>query len=271
MKSTVKILPLERVFINDLRDFPPQEWNFDIVKFMNTYYGNQYFHTIIAKIKNEIVGVGSIFLTGKSSWLGNIIVRPDHRRNRIGHKITQYLIDYALSLQCETINLIATEIGQKLYSTLGFNENTKYLFYRGGKTFSSFDNTNIKPIQAADLQDIYEIDSSITGDIRQFMLDMYSSNGYVYKINNKITGFYLPDLGSGVIIAYDIDAGLELMRLKHCNENHESIFPEENTMASDLLLSNNFTEYFSATRMSLGKKYSWKPERIFCRIAGYIG
>jgi GNAT superfamily N-acetyltransferase len=271
MESVLQIVPLERAFIHDLRDFPPQEWNFDIVKFMNMYHGNKYFHAVVVKIKNEIVGIGCIFLTGKSSWLGTIIVRPDHRRKNIGRRITQYLMDFSNSSQCHSINLIATDIGKTLYSSLGFKEITQYLFYKGGKTFRSCNNTNIAPINSADLDEISEIDQSITGDMRRFMLEMFSSGGFVYKTNNKITGFYLPDLGNGVILANDSDAGLELLRLKHAIENRNSVFPEENIMASDLLRSNGFTEYFTATRMSFGKEYTWKPGCIFSRIAGYIG
>jgi len=38
---------------------------------------------------------------------------------------------------------------------------------------------------------------------------------YVYQKNGNLMGFYLPELGDGLIIADNEEAGIELMRLRY--------------------------------------------------------
>lgn len=271
MKSTAEIVPLEREFIPDLKDLPPPEWNHDIVEFMNRYLGTEPFHAVVARAGDKIIGVGNILITGRRSWLGNIIVHPDFRRRSIGTRITRILMDHAALSRCDTINLMATMIGQKLYRTLGFKKATTYLFYRGGQTPPPGKNADIRPICGEDLDELFTMDLAVTGEDRRFMLEGHVDTGYVIRHAGTIRGFYLPDMGNGMIIANDPGAGLDLLRLKHSSGDRSSVFPEENRAASKLLLSCGFTEYDRSARMCLGKKYSWKPEGVYCRIAGYIG
>jgi predicted GNAT family N-acyltransferase len=271
MSLNIEIKPLQKYQVQALENLPPKEWNFNIIEFLNKFYEKEYFHAVIAINKNQIIGCGNILLTGNSSWLGNIIVDSNYRRNHIGKNITEYLINYSYKMKCETINLIATEIGQLLYSTLGFKNISEYKFYKDGINQNIYNDTNIHIINNNDLESIIKIDKYITGEDRSYIYQNNNDFGYVYKSNNEIIGFYYPNIGNGVIIALDKKAGVSLLSFKHMKENIFSVLPKENIEAVQYLKLNGFNEYFSAVRMRLGKELPWNPEGIFCRIAGWIG
>ena len=256
--------------IDQISDIPPEEWKFDIVEFIKTFNHLDNFYFVTAATDNKIVGTGNIFITGKSSWLGNIIVRETYRRNNTGTEITEHLIDYSDKNNCETINLIATDTGKMLYTKSGFIECSKYIFFKEGNVFKNYDDKNISRINVEDLPEIYRIDKSITGDDRKSILGLFYSDGYKYSISDNIVGFYLPSLGNGAIIAEEVIAGIELLKLKHSQPGKVTIAPEQNIVVSDFLKANNYREYARATRMFKGNEPVWKPEGMFCRISGYI-
>ena len=271
MKPAVHIEPLDKAYIPGLKELPPPEWNHDIVEFMNTYLGNEFFHAIVARAGGETIGVGNVFITGKRAWLGNIIVHPSCRRRHIGTRITTMLMERAARSRCGTVNLMATAVGKKLYSTLGFTNATTYLFYKGGLTPPPEGDAHIRPIDKNDCDGVFALDSAVTGEDRRFMLCGHAEKGYVYERTDGIRAFYLPDMGNGMIISDDTEAGLELLKLKHSTGDRISVFPEENRAASELLLGCGFIEYDRSSRMCRGEDYRWNPENVFCRIAGYIG
>ena len=107
-----KIRNLLHSEIGLLKDFPPEEWNFDILKFLSIHFGKFYFYPIVAVIDNKIIGVAIGILNEKVGWLGNIIVLSEFRRQGIGYKLTKNLIDFFNSNDCSTQLLIATKDGK---------------------------------------------------------------------------------------------------------------------------------------------------------------
>lgn len=61
--------------------------------------------------------------TGKRAHLMNVYTNKDYRRQGIGKKMVELLIDEAKSKGCTEISLDATEQGRFLYTQLGFTAN----------------------------------------------------------------------------------------------------------------------------------------------------
>ena len=61
--------------------------------------------------------------TGKRAHLMNVYTNKDYRRQGIGKKMVELLIDEAKSKGCTEISLDATEQGRCLYTQLGFTAN----------------------------------------------------------------------------------------------------------------------------------------------------
>ena len=63
-------------------------------------------------------------VNGPVAWIGTIWVVPDRRREGIGERLTEAVLDVAADAGCRTSVLVATEVGRPLYEKLGFELQT---------------------------------------------------------------------------------------------------------------------------------------------------
>ena len=119
------------IVVNNL----PEDAEFDklLVDRSREYFlkGNQ--TTVIAIDGGKAIGCASLSYinlmptydhpTGKRAHLMNVYTNKDYRRQGIGKKMVELLIDEAKSKGCTEISLDATEQGRFLYTQLGFTAN----------------------------------------------------------------------------------------------------------------------------------------------------
>ncbi len=268
--TDIKIKPLHVSDIPFLAPFPPTDWHFDIVSFMNLHFNKPYFYAVVATLNEIIVGTGNVFINGTESWLGNIIVKPELRRQGVGTEITKHLQTHSINMGCETQLLIATELGEPLYNKLGFAVDSYYLFYEGRKLgHQSF--SAIRQINQDDHAGVFHLDKRISGENRKSLLSVFIKDGFVFEVSNVISGYYLPGFGNGLIIAKSSKPGLALLQFKHTRHNTSAIIPDQNNAAREFIQTHGFSFTKKVTRMYSGKKLNWKPECVFSRAAGYCG
>ncbi|MBN3034285.1 MAG: GNAT family N-acetyltransferase [Bacteroidales bacterium] len=77
--------------ITILGDFAPAEWNYSLSEFLDFYFREKFFRTVVAVLDGQIAGTGNAFCFGTTGWLANIIVLPEYRRQGIGTAITGHL------------------------------------------------------------------------------------------------------------------------------------------------------------------------------------
>jgi len=221
----------------------------------------------------KIVGCGISILHGIISWLGAIIVLPEYRKRGIGKEITCHLVSYCKSKGCTTQLLIASEMGEPLYTKIGFEISSTYTFYKNESAISTQHISNIRKVKPEDVQSIKEIDKEITGEERFVFLKKFISTGWIYESDKTkdVKGIYLPDIGSGLVIAKDANAGLTLMKLRLSLGKTSAIVPSKNTVACEYLISQGFQEYRTVPRMVLGNDVLWQPTMLYNRGAGYCG
>jgi GNAT superfamily N-acetyltransferase len=258
--------------IEQIKHLQPEGWD-DIKHFFRFFYEQSFCHPVVAIVDHKIVGVANGILNDGTGWLSHIIVDHDYRGRGIGYKLTEHIMEFLSSHGCKTQLLIATELGEPVYRKLGFKTVTYYNFYKGPKLDLSVHLNNIRPLDREDVDAIYDLDREITGEIRKNMLQNYLLNGWVFQDQNStnLKGYYLSDMGEGLIVAKDNEAGLELLRLKHSLNECKTVLPQENKAGQAFLLSSGFTRFLSATRMLLGEEIKWRPELIFSRTGGYYG
>jgi hypothetical protein len=133
--------------------------------------------------------------------------------------------------------------------------------------------SNVREIREEDFLTVKELDREVTGEDRFQFIKRFFSAGWIYTTDTSadITGFYLPDLGGGLIIARGVNAGLELMRLRLNRDKTTSVVPATNTIARKFLTSQGFQEYRTSPRMILGNKVNWQPTMMYNRATGYCG
>jgi GNAT superfamily N-acetyltransferase len=269
----IKIRQISLSEIPQLKDFAPPDWNSDLVQFFSFHFKYDYFYPIVGEVDKKIIGCGCIIRNRTAGWLGNIIVIPEYRRQGIGEQLTKHLMDYLDKFDYTIQLLIATKMGEPLYSKLGFMTSSKYLFYKTDSVNQFEVRESIRMMTVKDYNSVKELDRNVTGEERSNFIERFLLTGYVYTSgsSSEIKGFYLPDFGNGLIIANNNQAGLDLLRFKLSQGHTKVVIPEANITAKNFLTENGFQEYSVCPRMVLGRDVEWKPEFVFSRASGYCG
>lgn len=220
--------------------------------------------------QETIAGIGAAILHHEVAWLAHIIVAPAQRGKGIGAFITQTLVDFAKAKQCSTIYLIATELGAPVYSKLGFETETEYLFFKDIQPFSSELSSQIIPFDHRFAVKLAVMDQQVSGENRDVLLEGHLEQAEIYQTNQTLKGYFLPDLGEGTIIATHQEAGIALMQKRFISCSFIS-FPVDNRHASAFLYEHHYQEFKTAPRMRLGIKREYQPEKIYARIGGNLG
>jgi GNAT superfamily N-acetyltransferase len=253
-----------------VQDILPEQWDSRLFELYRTFHNSECFQPLVALEHAEIAAYGQALIFGDTAWLGSISVRRESRRRGIGQRITEELIDRCYSRGANSIHLMATDAGEPLYRKLGFIDDTLYLFYSG--RYHGPVNRNILPIEERDRDSVLDISRRVTGEERDAMLDEYLHSGYKYCDDaHRITGFFLPEFGNGLVLAMDDDSGRELLKYKHSRGSIVSVLSEENETGVDFLEAMDFQRVNTSKRMYLGACREWYPDKTFSRGATYAG
>ncbi len=257
--------------LDEIRKLQPEGWP-DIVPEFEFYVRKKFCYPMKAISDNEIVGVGSLIVFGKTGWLAHIIVGKDYRNTGIGYQITEKLLIDGNNRSVETFLLIATELGLPLYKKAGFGVVSEYMYFRRDDPWKGFRmSPDIIPYEETQRSKIFEMDERVSGENRRSLLADHLKNTLICVEDNLPTGFYMPGLGEGMILAVTTEAGLELMKVKYAKAD-KAVLPAENHAGVDFLKQNGFTlSDTRGTRMIMGKDIDWKPEQVFSRIGGNYG
>jgi GNAT superfamily N-acetyltransferase len=257
--------------IPSLNQLPPTSWAFDYEAFLKHYLPTNFFKAFVLTKHEEIVGTGNVFFKGKIGWLANIIISKKHRQQGLGAQMTEYLVDYLDNQGCETQLLIATELGERVYQKIGFNKIGSYQGFSSNQNQAYEVGNSIKKLNQNHLQSILDLDFYVNGECRKHFLEQYYKNGFGYFNEHDLLGYYLPAFGRGLIIAQEEEAGLELLKLKHCKEGRHTMLPIDNQVGINYLEKMGIEKTRNWTRMSLGKTINWNPKMIYSYASGYCG
>lgn len=268
--SNISFEPIILTDIPQLVNLQPEGW-LDIIPKFEDYRNQKYCFPIKLLENQEIVAIGSVIVHQDIAWLGHIIVHRNHRKKGYGKLITQKLIEIATAKNCRSIQLIATDLGAPVYESIGFIKDTDYLFFKEiSLPLSQLSNHHIVNYNAIYKDQILALDSLISGENRACVIEHHLPSSYLYVIDGSVTGYYLPTLGEGLIIAIHPTSGKELTEF-HLRTKRTLVIPKENIPALSFLQEHRYQPYASAKRMYLGEKIAVKFEHIFNRIAGNIG
>lgn len=271
MNLTIK--KLEYADLDLIAQFQPPDWS-DVTPRFREHFGWDYFYPIKAVVNEKMVGVGQLMLNTETAWLGNIIVHPDFRRQGIGKLITKHLMEEANNRGKKLQLLLATLEGAPLYEKLGFQVEGEYHFFRMEAQYKSLQNIPHSTFlyQEKFFEAILELDAKAIGEDRSAILLRFLSTAQVYlNEQQQLEGFYIPDLGEGLIIATTTTAGTSLMRLREMQRKFHAIIPAENGIARQYLLFNGYNYFRKAILMRHGEMKFWNPEMIYSRVGGYLG
>ena len=256
--------------LDEIRGLQPADWS-DIIPEFEFYIQSPFCCPIKTMKDGKIVGVGATIAFKNTGWIAHIIVDHEYRNKGFGAQIVNELLDILKRDSVETCSLIATELGKPVYLKAGFRIAAEYSFFQREKQWVDCPvSKNVIPFKEDHRALIYELDQLISGETRELLLNDYLSNASLYIENNKVTGYYLPDLKEGLIYADNDEAGLGLMKLKYAKVD-KAVLPSDNIAGIEFLQQNGFTETRKGTRMILGPDLNWNPKKMFGRIGGNFG
>lgn len=265
----MQIQPIISSDLKLLKPFQPAEWG-DIYPSLEYYTQHDFCYPIKIIENGSIIGIGCTILFEDTAWLAHIITHPDHRIKGVGTFITQTLID-RIPTESETIYLIATDMGEPVYTKLGFETETEYAFLKGGSIEGDVEiSPNIILYENKYRNEILELDRLISGEGRLKLFEKDLPNARLYISNNKLEGFYMPALREGFIAALCPEAGIELLKLR-LKIQEVCILPIENKTAIEFLETHSYTIFRKPKRMRLGKERLRQAINIYNRISGQFG
>ena len=269
---TIEITPFETRYLDQLERLPPENWQSSAYDLFMHNEWTPWFHPFQVVVdQQKLIGFGMIFHFDDVAWLGWILVHHNYRKQGIGTQMSQFLIDKSRSLGATKLLLTATELGAPIYEKLGFRTTGFYHFMNIPEKLNiNIEKNMIRQAKKKDLEAISKIDRLATAENRFTLLENHLDAIHVYE-NNEMEGFYIENLGSGLVIASTQKAGEQLTAFRINKKNTMVIVPDGNTDFLNELKENKFVEKFRIPRMVLGEEPDWKPKMIYNRGSGYCG
>ncbi|MFA6422820.1 MAG: GNAT family N-acetyltransferase [Candidatus Buchananbacteria bacterium] len=257
--------------LDEIRYLQPEGWP-DIIPEIEFYINSNFCNPIKTNVNGRIVGVGASIVFDHTSWMAHIIVDNNFRKRGIGYEIVSQLLENLAKDSVDTCSLIATQLGQPIYLKAGFRAVAEYSFMLREKPWQDKAiSKNVISFREEHRSMIYALDKEISGESREKLLTNYLEKSLVYAENDRVFGYFIPDLREGLIFADTEGAGLELMKIKY-SKIDKAVLPSDNIVGIDFLKQNGFVETDKkGTRMVFGKDIDWKPQKIYSRIGGNLG
>jgi len=212
----------------------------------------------------EPVGIATCISFGKVGWFGNLIVKPEIRKQGAGRRLLEHAINYLQSKGVETIGLYAYEHLKEFYSKSGFKPDIKLIVMHNDNVQADYRNL-AKFERQPDFASLNRFDSAFFGADRSRLLQrIWDENnlrfasmsgkeveGYILaKVNKTIT-----EVGPLVCNPDKPELALELLKtlLTELKGKYVSLYlPQKQTELVSFLGVAGFKKDFTLSRMFLG-------------------
>jgi GNAT superfamily N-acetyltransferase len=124
---------------------------------------------VVALRGGRVIGSGGAVCYGNAlAWVCMILVDPDERGHGIGTLIVQGVLERIADMRI--VGLDATPHGQGVYGRLGFVETSRLVRMEAPPTSGEEDESEVRPIAAADLDAVLALDREVFGADRGDLL-----------------------------------------------------------------------------------------------------
>ena len=226
-------------------------------------------------------------INGPVAWIGTIWVVPDRRREGIGERLTDAVLDVAGDAGCRTSVLVATDVGRPLYEKLGFEVQTSIVVLEAPGTGADASgiaadgqaDPRVRPFRPDDLEAMARLDRAATGEDRRHLLLPFATPASATVFDDPahgIGGFVVrAPWGGGATIAPDPDVALALLearRRRTSPDRHvRAGVLAENASGLETLAHAGWTEAWRAPRLIRGAALVWHPEAIWGQFNHAVG
>jgi len=249
-------------------------------------------HPVVAIADGEIVGTGVGTANGRVGWVGTIWVAPDRRGAGLGRALTQAVIDRLESAGCDSLVLVATVEGRRLYERMGFELQTTYRILEApglaadaavdvatGGGSDDRPAIEVRPFAAGDLRAMAALDAIATGEDRAHLLHRFANPAWTkvaVATDGTVRGFVVrAPWGGGATIAVDAPSAMEILTARRRASGPEGRvrvgLVADNTDGLRALEAANLRPIWSAPRLLRGRSLAWRPEWIWGQFNHAVG
>ncbi|MEL6639135.1 MAG: GNAT family N-acetyltransferase [Bacteroidota bacterium] len=266
-------LPMTEDRLPQIAALQPPGWTNPVSDLYRRHWPYDYFRPLQITRDQNLVGIGQLIVLPTTAWLGNIIVAPKYRRRGLGRKLTRALLDVAEQTGVATTYLLATPDGEALYADLGFRSVDHYVFYVHPKPPQHYTPApQVRDYQPAQVKALRDMDRRATGEDRWPVLRHFLAGARAYWEADQVRGFYLPQMGDGLVLAETEVAGTELLQERAWRTGKPHVIvPAANRTAARFLAGEGYAITRRASLMHRGPLKRWEPQEIYGRIGGYLG
>ncbi len=189
----MKIVPLNRKdlpFAHELTRIEKWGTSFsELEDLWNTHGEGAFLGTI------DNLPVGMVFATAYNTkgFIGELIIKHDHRGKGYGTLMMQHAIDYLESKKISNILLDAVPQAVPLYNQFGFHEICKSWRFSGELQTKS--HPSIFPMKTEHIDEVFKIDREIFGADRSSLLELiyhrFPQYCWISTANGSISGFIM--------------------------------------------------------------------------------
>jgi len=232
----------------------------------------------VATTDGEIVGTGIATLNGAVAWIGTIWVDPRFRGVGLGKALTQTAVDAAEGDGCETLLLVATDAGRRLYEKIGFEVQTTYRILEAPGLTGEPD-PRIRDFRAGDRAAMAAMDRAATGEDRRHVIEAFAESTTARCLEHPdgtLGGFVIrAPWGGGATIAPDPSDAAALLHARRTasgpDKHVRAGLLAENDAGLEILARDGWTEAWRAPRMIRGAPLVWEPDAIWGQFNHAMG
>ena len=226
-------------------------------------------------------------INGPVAWIGTIWVVPDRRREGIGERLTEVVLDVAGDAGCRTAVLVATDVGRPLYEKLGFELQTSIVVVEAPGTGADASGVaaggpadpRVRPFRPDDLGAMARLDRAATGEDRRHLLLAFATPASATVLDDPaggIRGFVVrAPWGGGATIAPEPVTALALLEARRRRTGPDRHVRAgvlaENASGLVRLAAAGWTEAWRAPRLVRGAPLAWQPDAIWGQFNHALG
>ena len=222
-------------------------------------------NSVCVNERGDVLGtVATITYEDHFSWIGMVLVDPDHRRKGIGLSLMEHALDFLKSERC--VKLDATPAGKQVYVKLGFKDEygLSRMFTDAIDLKRAVLSPKVIPITADDLAAIASFDKQVFGADRMYLLrwllDGAPELAFKAFVNGQIAGYCFGRPGYrfthvGPLVARDVGVAKDLLSAVLVRHRESSVIvdvPHHNPAWAEWLLSLGFSVLRPFIRMYKG-------------------
>ena len=240
----------------------------------------------VADEANSVIGtVTTTFYGANLSWLGMMLVHPEHRRKGVARKLMNCALEYLRESKIECVKLDATPAGRPLYEQLGFRAEsslTRWQRLPCVQTGGLQTPTKTRELQQSDWAALAAIDSAAFGVRRDHLLKTYAEAAVktlVWPNEGPVLGWGLLRAGAHSDYLGPLEGDGEglpclVADLLSYASSRSALWdiPDDQAVAIDLAKRLGFEPLRPLTRMCLGPEIvAHAPETLFGIVDPAVG